>query len=357
MMRSSPQIQPGHLLNLIDDVGIIQHAYGTIPNRSTGYCVDDVARLVIAVVHLEHGYSDPAYRRILASALAFLFHAWGGDAPGMHNFMDYRRRWQDALHAGDHLGRTVWALGVVIADEPVREEAAPCLRLLADMQPCLEGAATPREMAYTIVGLTRPDLSALPASLQRLLDTLADRLSKWYDEHRREGWLWFENALTYDNARLPQAMIAAGARLGKNEISQRGLEALDWYADQCTIEGDTIRLVGNRWRRADDPAHRLAEEGDEQPIDAAALTEALIEAWKYTGDGEYAHRAVRTFEWFLGRNSQGLPVYDFVSGGCHDGLGPAGLNPNEGAESTLAYLQALLALENAGLQSCITRPE
>jgi hypothetical protein len=356
MMRSSPQILPDHLLNLIDDAGIVQHAYGTIPNRSSGYCVDDVARLVIAVVHLEHGYSDRAYRRILASALAFLFHAWDGDPPGMHNLMDYSRRWEDDLHAGDHLGRTAWALGVVVADEPVREEAGPCLRLLADMQPCLEGAATPREVAYTILGLTRPDVSALPPSLQRMLDTLSDRLSKWYDEHRREGWLWFENALTYDNGRLPQAMIAAGARLGKDEISQRGLEALDWYTDQCTV-GDTVHLVGNRWRRPDDAARPLAEEGDEQPIDAAALTEALIEAWKYTEDREYAHRAVWAFEWFLGRNTQGLPVYDFASGGCHDGLGPAGLNPNEGAESTLAYLQALLALESAGLQSCITRPE
>jgi hypothetical protein len=185
---------------------------------------------------------------------------------------------------------------------------------------------------------------------------LSDRLCKWYDEHRRQGWLWFENSLTYDNGRLPQAMIAAGARLEKSEIRQRGLQALDWYADQCTVNSDAIRLVGNRWRRADDPARSHGEEGDEQPIDAAALTEALIEAWKYTDRREYAGRAVRTFEWFLGRNTQGLPVYDFASGGCHDGLGRAGLNPNEGAESTLAYLQALLALESAGLQSCITRP-
>ena len=123
------------------------------------------------------------------------------------------------------------------------------------------------------------------------------------------------------------------------------------------MDSDAIRLVSNRWRRADDPAHLHAEEGDEQPIDAAALTEALIEAWTYTGRGEYAGQAVRSFEWFLGRNTRGLPVYDFASGGCHDGLGPTGLNANEGAESTLAYLQALLALESAGLQSCITRPE
>jgi hypothetical protein len=115
-------------------------------------------------------------------------------------------------------------------------------------------------------------------------------------------------------------------------------------------------LVGNRWRRADEPPRPWAEEGDEQPIDAAALVEALIEASAYAGHGEYGHQAVRAFEWFLGRNNHGLPVYDFATGGCHDGLGPEGLNPNEGAESTLAYLQALLALESAGLQSCITRP-
>jgi hypothetical protein len=355
-MRSSPQIQPNHLLNLVDNVGIVQHAYSTIPNRSSGYCVDDVARLVIAVLDLDHGYSDRTYRRILVSALAFLFHAWDGGPVGMHNLMDYRRRWQDAPHVGDHLGRAAWALGAVIADEPVRKEAAPCLGMLADMQPCLEGAATPREAAYIILGLTRPDIGVLSAPLQRLLDTLSDRLCKWYDEHRREGWLWFENSLTYDNGRLPQAMIAAGARLQKDEITERGLEALDWYVDQCTVDSDATRLVGNRWRRVDDPARSHAEEGDEQPIDAAALTEALIEASRYTSRGEYARQAVHAFEWFLGRNTRGLSVYDFASGGCHDGLGPDGLNPNEGAESTLAYLQALLALESAGLQSCITRP-
>jgi hypothetical protein len=355
-MRSSPQIQPDHLLNLVDDVGIIQHAYGTVPNRSSGYCVDDVARLAIAVVNLQHGASNPVYQRILASALAFLFHAWDDKAPGMHNLMDYSRHWLDAPHSGDHLGRTAWALGTVVADEPVREEADPCLRLLIDMQPCLEGIAAPRETAYTIIGLTRPAITVLPTPLQRLLDTLTDRLCKTYDEHRREGWLWFEDSLTYDNGRLPQALIAAGARLEKEAIMRRGLEALDWYTQQCTVDSDTIRLVGNRWRRADDPTRPHTEEGDEQPIDATALVEALIEASVHTGRREYARQAVRSFEWFVGRNSQDLPVYDLATGGCHDGLGPDGLNPNEGAESTLAYLQALLALESAGLQSCITRP-
>jgi hypothetical protein len=356
MMKGSPQIRSGHLLNLVDDVGIVQHAHGTVPNRSSGYCVDDVARLVIALLDLQDGVSDPGYQRMLASGLAFLFHAWDGKKLGMHNLMDYGRHWLDDPHTGDHVGRAAWALGAVVADEPEREEADSCLRLLVDMRLCLEEAVTPREMAYTIIGLTRPAMSVLTTPLQGLLDTLTDRLCQAYNKHRREGWLWFEDSLTYDNGRLPQALIAAGARLEKDQIMQRGLEALEWYADQCTVNGDTIRLVSNRWRRADEPIATSAEEGDEQPIDAAALVEALIEAAIYTGRREYGRRAVRAFEWFLGRNNQGVPVYDFATGGCHDGLGLEGVNANEGAESTLAYLQALLALERAGLQSCITRP-
>jgi hypothetical protein len=355
-MKGSPQLRHQHLLSLVDDVGIVQHAYGTIPNRSSGYCVDDAARLVITVLNLENGDSNnQTYQRMLSSALAFLFHAWDRDVPGMHNLMDYRRHWLDSAHTGDHLGRAAWALGAVVADEPARGEADPCLQLLTDMQPCLEGAATRRELAYTIIGLTRPVMSVLRTPLQRLLDTLTDRLCKAYDEHRREGWLWFEDNLSYDNGRLPQALIAAGARLERDKIIQRGVEALDWYADQCQINSETIRLVGNRWRRADEPPRSWAEEGDEQPIDATALVEALLEASMHTGSREYGQQAVRAFEWFLGRNTARLPVYDSATGGCHDGLGPDGLNPNEGAESTLAYLQALLALESAGLQSCITR--
>jgi hypothetical protein len=352
---TSPQIRADHLLNLVDDVGIVQHAYGVIPNRSSGYCVDDVARLVIAALDLDRGVSEPVCGRILASSLAFLFHAWDSGAGGMRNFMDYDRRWLDSPHQGDHVGRAAWALGAVVADDPVREEAAPCLMLLGQMQPTLVSAATPRQAAYAILGLTRPEPKVLTDELLNALDVLADRLAGWYDKHHRQGWLWFEPALTYDNARLPQALIAAGARLGNDDFQQRGLAALDWYADQCTVDGDVVRLVGNRWRRADDPDRPREDEGDEQPIDAAALVEAFLEAATWTGRSEYGARAARSFEWFLGRNSQRLPVCDLLTGGCHDGLGQDGVNPNEGAESTLAFLQALLALENAGLQGSIHR--
>ncbi len=356
-MTSSPQIRPGHLLRLVDDVGIVQHANGTVPTRSTGYCVDDVARLAIVALHLERAFDDPAYRRILATSLAFLFHAWEPGGPGMRNFMDYGRRWLDEPHTGDHVGRTVWALGEVVAFRPPHGEARACLRQLAAMTPAITAVDGPREVAFTLLGLTRPESGTLPGPLTGAVATLARRLADWFDASRHDGWEWFEPQLTYDNARLPQALIAAGRRLEDPELVRRGLTALDWYVEQCSVDGPAVRLVGNRWRAArPQPVEVDApDEGDEQPVDAAALVEALVEARAVTGDDRYGRQAVRAFEWFLGRNTSRVTVYDFATGGCHDGLSSHGLNDNEGAESTLAFLQALLALEGAGLQGFVGR--
>ena len=370
VMTNLPEIRTGHLLRLVDDVGIIQHACGTVPARSTGYCVDDVARLAIVTLQLGRGFGaravrapalaasdvdDPAYGDILGSSLAFLIHAWESGTHGLRNFMDYGRRWLDEPHLGDHVGRAIWALGEVVAAHPPRQESRTCLRLLTEMAPVLDHLTAPRELAFALLGLTRPDLETMPEPLRSAVRRLADRLAGWYDEHRRDGWDWFEDQLTYDNARLPQALIAAGSRLGDPELVRRGVTALDWYTDQCCVDSPAVRLVGNQWRRADDS---LAEhEGDEQPVDVAALVEALVEAFTQTGGEHYGRQAVHAFEWFLGRNTHGLPVYDFATGGCHDGLGPAGPSENEGAESTLAYLQARLALEGAGLQRFVGREE
>ena len=135
---------------------------------------------------------------------------------------------------------------------------------------------------------------------------------------------------------------------------RQGLEALEWYADQCDLHAPAIRVVGNTWRRRGDGTDR-ATEGDEQPLDAAALVEAFVEAMTATGEREYGEQAARAFEWFLGRNRLGVPVYDFATGGCHDGLGVEVVNDNEGAESTLAFMQALLVLDLAGLQASLPR--
>ncbi len=347
---SSPRLRPDHLLTLVDDVGIVQHAAGVIPLRESGYCVDDVARLVIVALGLDREFGTMAYRRMLTLGLSFLRHAWDPQAGGMHNFLSYDRRWLDDPHLGDHVGRTVWALGAVIAAHPPQAVAAPSLLLLESMAGVLEGQLSPRGAAFTVLGLARPAPDVLPDSLSGLLRTLAERLRLLYDETRTEKWRWFEDRLTYDNARFPQALLVAGRRLGDQGLVDAGLESLDWYAEQCALSTPVVRLVGNAWR---DQHATSADEGDEQPVDAAALVEAYAEALTATGVAEHGRRAVKTFEWFFGRNRLGRPVYDFATGGCHDGLGPVRVNENEGAESTLAFLQALLALDDAGLQASL----
>jgi len=350
---SAPGMRPDHLLTLVDDVGIIQHADGVVPNRASGYCVDDVARLVIVALGLDRG--DVTYGRILARGVSFLRHAWDLDARGMRNFMAYDRHWLDDPHDGDHIGRAAWALAEVVAAQPPFLVGPPSLRLLEEMAPLLERSLSPRCVAYTVIGLSRLRAETISPQLQALLRTLADRLSDWLGGVRRDGWTWFEDTLAYDNGRLSQALIAAGRRLGDDAMLAAGLESLDWYGAQCGLQSPMVKLVGNDWRVRGQGAP-AREEGDEQPLDAAALVEAYVEAMTATGRRVYGMSALRAFEWFLGRNRLGVPVYDFATGGCHDGLGRETLNDNEGAESTLAFFQALLALDAAGLQASLPHP-
>lgn len=349
-VASAPRIRPDHLLTLVDDVGIIQHADGVVPERATGYCVDDVARLVIVAAGLHQSNAGITYSRMLTVGLSFLRYAWVPSVGAMHNLMSYERHWLDAPRTGDHVGRAAWALGVVLATDPPEAIAGPSRRLLADMLPTLEGLYHPRSVAYAAIGLSRPRPEVLGEPGQKLLGAFAELLLGYYTDTRRDDWRWFADDLTYDNARLPQALITAGRRLREPTFIAAGVEALEWYAEQCRLDTGAVRLIGHRGRRRGETG---AEDGDEQPIEAAALVEALADALAATGERAYGRQAVRAFEWFLGRNRLGVPVYDFATGGCHDGLGQQTVNDNEGAESTLAFLQALLALDAAGLQASL----
>ena len=352
-VASSPSIRSDHLLTLVDDVGIVQHADGVVPNRASGYCVDDVARLVIVALGLDRESDDRTFSRMVTLGLSFLRYAWNPAEQGMHNMMSYDRHWLDAPHSGDHLGRAAWALGAVVAAHPPRAVAAPSLRLLEELAPAIKRTDSLRTMAFAVIGLTRPPLQALSAPLRSLLESLGNRLLAVYSGYRTDDWQWFESSLTYDNARLPQALIAAGQRLGNPQMLAAGLESLNWYGAQCSLDGPAVRLVGNSWHRSKAAPMAAQLDGDEQPLDAAALVEALTDALVATEEHAHGERAVRAFEWFLGRNRLGEPVYDFATGGSHDGLAANSLNDNEGAESTLAFFQALLALEAAGLQSSL----
>lgn len=341
-----PRARTSHLLTLVDDVGIIQHADGVVPARSSGYCTDDVARLAIVALGLRRTTGEEAYDRLLALSLGFLRHAWDAERQGMHNLLSYDRRWLDEPHGGDHLGRAAWALGEVVGADLPPALLEPSRILLREMLPTLAAQRWPRTIAFAILGLAHADPAAVGDDADAILRVMVQRLAGQQRAHASPDWYWAEDVLTYDNARLPQALIAAGARLGDEQLLRDGVRALDWYAGELGSEGPCVRLVGNHGRRRGEPH---PGDGDEQPLDAAALVEAEVEAFAATGAETHSRCAARAFEWFLGRNRLERSVLDFATGGCHDGLGEHTVNVNEGAESTLAYLQALLVLDAAGV--------
>ena len=353
---SSPPVRADHLHTLVDDVGIVQHADGVIPNRESGYCVDDMARLVIVAVGLGQERDEGTFSRMVNLGLSFLRHAWAPGAEGLHNFLGYDRRWMDEPHTGDHLGRAVWALGVVISAHPPRAVATPSLRLLEQLAPVVARLTSPRSIAFAVIGLTQPHLQVLPPPLREVLVELSGRLLQLYLANSGPDWWWAEDALNYDNARLPHALIVAGHRLDRPDMVEAGVQSLDWYTAQCRAANGDVQLVGSRWRQRGQGPGSATAEGAEQPLDAAALVEALTQALVVTGQSRYGDQAVRVFEWFLGRNRLGLPLYDFATGGCRDGLELDRVSENEGAESTLAYFQALLALEAVGLAAPLPEP-
>ena len=345
-------VRRDHLLTLVDDVGIVQHAHGVIPNRETGYCVDDVARLTVVALELARRHGDQPWNTILYRALGFLHAATDEGGGGMRNFMSYERRWLDEPHVGDHVGRSVWALGEVLSTAWVPAVVGPAQNLLATLVSSLRGDVSLRTAAYAVLGLARLDPDRRDAEAKHVLESLVDQLAEAYSANASETWHWLEDALSYDNARLPHALVVGGAALDRWDHVALGLASLRWLGDECGLAGGALRLPGHLGRHRDEPA---PGGGDEQPLDASAFVEAELAAFAVTGEPEHGTRAQVAFDWFLGRNRLDRPLYDFATGGCSDGLGEDDLNANEGAESTLAFHRAELVLDAAGLPVVLRR--
>ena len=263
----------------------------------------------------------------------------------MRNFMGYDRRWLDEPHVGDHVGRTIWALGEILATAWIPALSGPARTLLDALVPSLRVDVSLRTAAYTILGLARLDPDRLDHDARVLLERLVEQLASAYRGSAAGSWLWFEDRLAYDNARLSQALIVGGSAPAAGRRCHR--------ARVARMAGRRMRPrrrhaapAGASWTR---PRRARARAGDEQPLDATAFVEAELAALVATGDGEHGARARNAFDWFLGRNRLDRPLYDFATGGCSDGLGETDLNENEGAESTLAFHRAQLLLDAAAL--------
>lgn len=320
-----------------DDVGVIQHALDAIPNRKTGYCTDDIARAFIVVLQrMKLSPPDERAERLATTYLAYLEHAQLSDGR-FHNFMGYDRRWLDKVGSQDSCGRAIWALGYGVAHAPSESWQRACRRLLDRAAASIESLEYLRSQAFAVLGLAH----AVPhdGGHAKALHYLAERLLASYAKARSGDWLWFEDILTYDNARLPEALLRAGQVLQEERFAEVGLASLGFY-ERVTIEDGVFVPIGNEgWYKRGRKRARYAQ----QPLEAYALVDAELAAFAVTRQSAHLANADRGLGWYYGKNSRGITVAA-AGGGCYDGFGKATINHNMGAESTLALLAAAFTI-------------
>jgi glycosyltransferase involved in cell wall biosynthesis len=329
--RRVPEMDFRHLRALSDDTGLLQHATFATANRSEGYCLDDNARAFQLVTEASAHLSHVEAVRLSQVYLAFMWHAFDRDRRVFRNFLSYDRKWLDDEGSEDSQGRAIWALGIGAkhgVDEQVRHSA----QTLFDE--AIEHAATLkslRAMAFTLLGIIES------RSRRELIQPIADRLHRAFQENARDKWQWFEPSATYCNAVLPHALLAAGAELDNEAMRSDALIAMNWIAKLQTVGNGVFSPVGS---------HGFADAGrvarfDQQPVEAWTSIAAFAAAFRSTGDPLWFAYAKAAFEWFLGRNALGQPLFDEASGGCRDGMHADRLNLNQGAESTLSFQMGL----------------
>ena len=346
-----PELKLDHLFRLSDSTGIFQHASFTVPNFSEGYCTDDNARaLALALMLQKLGLGSRKLAIQAATYAAFLNHAFDRQRGRFRNFMSFERRWLEDAGSEDCQGHALWALGLCVAQAGQGSFQLLAAQLFEQALPVAAEFASPRAWACTLIGIDEY-LRRFSGDRRtnQIRENLTTRLMQSYGDTATPDWQWFEEVVSYANAKLPHALILSGRRLGNAAMLETGLMSLRWLVSVQTSPSGAFRPIGSNgfYRRGKERA-----QFDQQPIEAQATISACIEAYHATNDIFWVAEARRAFEWFLGRNDLGMALYDAGTGGCRDGLHMDRLSQNQGAESTLAFLLALA--EKRALQNILT---
>ena len=341
-----PPLRLDHLRYMTDGTGMLQHANFTVANYREGYSLDDNSRaLIVSTLLKEQGYDEAV--ELSSRYLAFIWYAYNLDNGRFRNFMDYKREWLEESGSDDSHGRTLWALGTVLGRSNTPGIQSMAGWLFEQAMPAILNTTSPRAWAFTLIGIHEYLRRFAGDSMaSQVRDELAARLLRLYQHSRSDEWRWYEDGLSYCNAALPQAMLMCGQWIPNNDMTEVGLESLSWLADLQHADGaggHFVPIGSNGFYLRGGERARF----DQQPVEAQTMVSACLEAYRSTGDERWRTEARRAFEWFLGRNDLNLPVYDPTTGGCRDGLHPDRPNENQGAESTLAFLQTLLELRLA----------
>lgn len=344
-----PDLNTHHLLAMTDDTGILQHAIFSVPNTREGYTTDDNARALIVSVLLDENSARVGWlvgSQLSHRYLAFLWLAFNAEKGKFRNFLGYDRRWLEEVGSDDSHGRALWSLGKVLGhsrDAGLRGAAG---RLFEAAVPAALTLTSPRAWAYSILGM-QAYLDWFPGdrAIQGARNTLANRLLDIYERSHTATWRWFEKSLSYSNARLSQALILAGWRSGNQRMIEAGMDSLKWLvAEQHRDDKDIFVPIGSNGFFIEGSEKARF---DQQPVEACATVSACLEVYRLTEESGWFEEAERVFRWFLGKNDLQVPLYDAITGGCRDGLHPDRINENQGAESTLSFLMALLEMQAA----------
>lgn len=339
-----PPLKLDHLHRMTDDTGILQHAGFTVPNYAEGYTIDDNARALIVATLLEELEMGNVAAELASRYMAFVWYGFNAETGRFRNFMDYQRHWLEVSGSDDSHGRTLWALGTVLGRSNNHALQNMAGSVFEQALPAILKTTSPRGWAFTIIGIHEYLRRFSGDSMaNQIRNELAERLLVIYQKTRSDEWRWYEEGLTYCNAVLPQAMLMCGQWIPNNTMTEAGLESLQWLTDlqrADTSSGHFVPIGSNGFYQRGSERARF----DQQPVEAQAMISACLEAYRSTSDECWLKEARRAFEWFLGRNDLNLTVYDPTTGGCRDGLHPDRPNENQGAESTLAFLQGWLEL-------------
>jgi hypothetical protein len=342
-----PEINLAHVRLMTDDTGILQHATFDVPRYGEGYCIDDNARALLLMAYVEEAGTEPpeVVRLLTTRYLAFMSYAFDDAGGRFKNFLTYGRAWVDEEASDDSHGRAIWALGALAGRGIDPGRRALGARLFHSGLPAMSTIGSPRAWAYALIGIDEY-LRAFEGdtSVQALRSDLTAKLVERFHHSRTTDWPWFEDRLTYANARLPQALLVSASRMGDTKLADIAERSLTWLVGQHIAKDGTFAPVGtNGFHVRGEPRAAF----DQQPVEACAMVSACLDAHRVTGEARWLEHARRAFQWYLGQNSLLSPVYDARTGGCRDGIHVDRMNQNQGAESTLSFLTALAEMRAA----------
>ena len=340
-----PPFSLAHIKRLTDDTGIIQHANFGIPNLKEGYCLDDNARALLMVLMAYRQKKDSLALDLSPIYLSYINYMQNKDGT-FRNFLSFSRDFLDEVGSEDSFGRTIWALGYLLGNAPNDAYYQTGRSVFFNASPNFEKLQSIRAIANTLVGISHY-LKSNPSddSMMERLRSLSYKLIRHYEENSTIGWKWFEPLLAYDNGMLPLALLHSAEILKDSKITEIALETMN-FLTEITLKDGYFSAIGNqKWYKKGGERSIFAQ----QPVDALAMVLMYHQAFHLTRDKEYLTKLFSCFMWFLGENDLRMNLFDFETKGCCDGFESYGVNRNQGAESSLAYLishlTVLLAFE------------